>query len=145
MDIRLAHAEDADAVATVYIESFGTLTFLPRLHTDDETRGWIASVVMLEHEVWFAKEEGRIVGMAAVSDDVLEQLYVTPDAHNRGVGSALLTKVKERRPNGFTLWTFQANTRARRFYERHGFRAVELTDGSGNMEREPDVRYEWRP
>ena len=48
-------------------------------------------------------------------------------------------------PDGFSLWTFQKNEGARRFYERHGFDAVELTDGSGNMEREPDVRYAWRP
>ncbi len=145
MEVRLADPDDADTIATVYIDSFETLTFLPRLHTEDETRGWIASVVMREHEVWVAEEEGRIVGMAAVSADVLEQLYVTPEAHNRGFGSALLAKVKERRPKGFTLWTFQANAGARRFYERRGFRAVEFTDGSGNMEHEPDVRYEWRP
>jgi putative acetyltransferase len=40
------------------------------------------------------------------------------------------------------LWTFQRNAGARRFYERNGFAAVELTDGLGNEEREPDVRYE---
>jgi hypothetical protein len=43
------------------------------------------------------------------------------------------------------LWTFQANAPARRFYERHGFGAVEFGDGSGNEEGEPDVRYVWEP
>jgi hypothetical protein len=43
------------------------------------------------------------------------------------------------------LWTFQTNTGARRFYERHGFVAVDETDGSANEERAPDVRYAWRP
>ena len=43
------------------------------------------------------------------------------------------------------LWTFQQNDRARRFYEARGFEAVEFTDGSGNKERQPDVRYVWRP
>ena len=47
------------------------------------------------------------------------------------------------RPDGLELWTFQVNVGARRFYERHGFRAVELTDGSANEEHEPDVRYVW--
>jgi hypothetical protein len=28
---------------------------------------------------------------------------------------------------------------------RHGFTEVELTDGSGNEEREPDVRLAWQP
>jgi len=48
-----------------------------------------------------------------------------------------------RRPAGLELWTFQVNDGARRFYERHGFRAVEVTDGAGNEERQPDVRYAW--
>ena len=42
------------------------------------------------------------------------------------------------------LWTFQGNVKARAFYERRGFTAAEFTDGEGNEERLPDVRYEWR-
>jgi hypothetical protein len=48
-------------------------------------------------------------------------------------------------PGSFSLWTFQANERARRFYERHGLRAAEFGDGSGNEEGVADVRYEWQP
>jgi hypothetical protein len=33
------------------------------------------------------------------------------------------------------------NAGARRFYEREGFVAVDSTDGHGNEERAPDVRY----
>jgi hypothetical protein len=55
----------------------------------------------------------------------------------------LLAKVKKERPTGFRLWTFQANTGARRFYERHGCKAVEFTDGRRNEEKLPDVLYAW--
>jgi ribosomal protein S18 acetylase RimI-like enzyme len=41
------------------------------------------------------------------------------------------------------LWCFQANTYARRFYERHGFKAIRFTDGHDNEEKTPDVRYRW--
>jgi hypothetical protein len=41
------------------------------------------------------------------------------------------------------LWTFVTNTGARRFYERHGFVAVETTDGSHNEEAAPDIRFVW--
>jgi hypothetical protein len=40
---------------------------------------------------------------------------------------------------------FQRNEDARRFYERQGCVLVELTDGAGNEEREPDALYAWRP
>ena len=33
--------------------------------------------------------------------------------------------------------------RARRFYEARGFRAIRFTDGAGNEEKTPDVRYRW--
>ena len=68
-----------------------------------------------------------------------------PDAQSRGAGTALLERVKAERPDGFELWVFQRNDGALRFYERHGLRLVERTDGSGNEEREPDARYEWVP
>jgi GNAT superfamily N-acetyltransferase len=143
--IRRATAEDAGAVAEVYLASYRGLTFLPRVHGDEEVRSWIRDTLLPTKEVWVAEEDGRVVGMAALSADVLEQLYVHPSAQGHGVGDALLARAKQERPGGFTFWVFQANERARRFYERRGCRLVRLTDGSGNEERTPDALYEWRP
>ena len=75
---------------------------------------------------------------------MLEKLYVEPAEQNRGIGSALLDKAKELRPDELYLWVFQKNP-ARRLYERHGFELVKLTDGADNMEREPDALYRWAP
>jgi GNAT superfamily N-acetyltransferase len=142
--IRLAETDDIDSIAEVFLASFADLTFLPRLHTDTETRRWIRAEMVPRHEVWVAEEDGAIVGFAALSGDLLGHLYVHPDAQNRGVGTALLGLVKAERPSGFRLWTFQRNDGARRFYERHGCKVVELTDGRGNEEQEPDALYAWR-
>jgi putative acetyltransferase len=68
---------------------------------------------------------------------------VEPADQSRGVGSALLDQAKALRPQRLYLWVFQKNTGAIRFYERHGFRLVKLTDGAENMEREPDALYAW--
>ena len=98
------------------------------------------------HETWVAETpDGRVVALMAVSDDMVEQLYVAPDRHGVGVGSRLLALAKEQRPAGLDLYCFQANTRAQRFYEARGFVAVAFGDGSGNEERQPDIRYAWRP
>ncbi len=145
MVVRLAGTSDADAIADVFIPSFGGLTFLPRLHTDEETRDWIREVMLPGHEVWVAEVNDRLVGFAALTEDLLGHMYVHPDAQGRGIGTALFEVVKRERPDGFRLWVFQRNNGARRFYERHGCRVVELTDGGGNMEQEPDALYEWRP
>ncbi|WP_405666578.1 GNAT family N-acetyltransferase [Streptomyces sp. NBC_01166] len=76
----------------------------------------------------------------------LYALYVHPDRIGTGTGRALLTEVTARaRADGFaamSLWVLKENTRARRFYERAGFRpdgAEEAFDTGGAMV--PEVRY----
>jgi GNAT superfamily N-acetyltransferase len=143
--IRQARPEDDAAIGDTFIASMETLAFLPDLHTRDEHRRFITETVPRDHEIWVAEENGCIVGLAAIGESTLGHLYVHPEFHGRGLGTALLEKAKELRPAGFTLWTFPANEGACRFYERHGLRPIEYGDGSGNEERLPDVRYEWRP
>jgi GNAT superfamily N-acetyltransferase len=141
---RRAKAEDVEAIAAVFRRSFGTLSFLPTLHTAEEDRAHLAGVVA-KQDVWVAEEDGRVVGFIALDGDLGTFFYVEPEAHDRGIGSALFEQAQRVRPAGFSFWVFQANDRARRFYEKRGCAAVELTDGSGNEEKEPDVRYEWKP
>lgn len=141
--IRRQREGDVDAIAELYERSFGTLTFLPMLHTLAEHRVWFARVAA-EQEVWVWDEDRAILGFLALGDTMLNYLYVEPGATGRGIGSALLDRAKRRRPAGFTLWTFQQNAGARRFYERHGLRVIRLTDGD-NEEQVPDALYEWRP
>jgi len=142
--IRRAWIDDAPAVAALFRRSFGELAFLPTLHTPEEDRVFFGAVVEGQ-EVWVWDEDGRLMGFAALGDTVLNHLYVEPAEQTRGIGAALLAQAKLRRDRGFRLWTFQRNANARRFYERRGFHVVELTDGSGTEEREPDVLYEWHP
>jgi GNAT superfamily N-acetyltransferase len=145
MNVRLARTGESDTIAEVFIASFRGLAFLPAIHTDDQIRVWIRDQMVPAHEVWVAELDGRVAGYAALAGDMLGHIYVHPDEQIRGVGTALLGVVKRERPGGFRLWVFQKNEGARRFYERHGCRLVELTDGSGNEEKEPDALYEWVP
>jgi ribosomal protein S18 acetylase RimI-like enzyme len=97
--------------------------------------------------VLVADEGGAIVAMLAHSDEGgclwIDQLYVDPAFGRRGVGTALLDRALAiAGGRAVRLYSFQANTAARAFYERHGFRAIAFGDGSGNEERCPDVLYE---
>ncbi|MCH5673226.1 GNAT family N-acetyltransferase [Streptomyces gilvus] len=146
--LRRAAAPDARAAADVWLSSFAAaLPTVVSPRSADEVRGYFRDVVVPFRETWVADAGGGhgIVGVMVLADDELSQLHLAPDWRGRGLGDRFVGLAKERRPQGLALWTFQVNEPAHRFYERHGFVAVAYTDGSGNEEREPDVRYLWRP
>jgi putative acetyltransferase len=144
MLVRQASRDEADALAVILRVAMRTaMPFLPELHTSEEDRWFVGDVVFTRCDVWVAELEGRIAGFIAIGDELVEHLYVQPEHQGAGIGRALLDRAKELRPTGFRLWVFQRNAGARAFYEARGLRLVELTDGAGNEEREPDALYEW--
>ena len=136
---------DGQPVREVFLAARSQMTYLPRIRTDEKSGEFFVRVVVEQQETWVADVQGVIAGFGALTDAMLEHLYVHPDHQGRGIGTLLLDQGKRRRPEGFRLWLFQPNDGARRFYERHGFRLVELTDGSANQEGVPDALYEWLP
>jgi len=122
---RRAEARDWPWVADTFIAAREAMAFLPNLHTRTETRAFIKSVTEML-EVWVveasAHDDGRIAGFAAIHDTEngpwLDHLYIHPAMQNHALGQILLDIVKTQRPQGFSLWTFQQNSGARRFYER---------------------------
>jgi GNAT superfamily N-acetyltransferase len=87
--------------------------------------------------------DSRPLAVLVLDDDWIDQLYVDPAFTGRGLGSLLIELAKSCRPAGLQLWTFATNTGAQRFYLRHGFNVAETTDGSGNEEKAPDMRFVW--
>lgn len=116
----------------------------PAVHSDSEVLRWFEEVVLPEREVWVADGPVDPVALMVLDGEWIDQLYVDPPATGNGVGGRLLGHAKARRPGGLMLWTFQSNTGARRFYERHKFTVVTATRGD-NEEQAPDLCYEWRP
>lgn len=144
MRLRRGEPEDVAPIARMMRSTYDLMTYIPRLHTPVEDLAFSAGL-FADHEVWVADDGDGVLGFAILSADQLLQLHVEPDRQSKGIGGLLLAQAKERRPAGFSLWVFQKNEGARRFYERHGFELVRLTDGQGNEENEPDAQYEWRP
>jgi GNAT superfamily N-acetyltransferase len=144
MQVRALGAEHAEEAARVFRASFDQrLPWLAGLHTPEEDRGFFRDHVFASCQVHGAFEHDRLVGVIAFREGWIDQLYVLPDAQGRGAGTALLATATSAWPD-LSLWTFQRNAGARAFYEKHGFAAVEETDGRGNEEGEPDVLYRWQ-
>jgi putative acetyltransferase len=148
VEIRRARDDEIESLTRLFIRARNEMEYLPQV--PDEAAVPIAKRIREHEEVWLAEEDGQLLGFLGIEEStnlggapVLEKLYVEPAEQNRGVGTVLLEKAKELRPEGFFLWVFQKNDGARRLYERHGFRLVKLTDGADDMEREPDALYRW--
>jgi GNAT superfamily N-acetyltransferase len=144
--IRPALPEDGPALGDVWLASWRATFDFPPGHPDDDVRDWLANEMRATRETWVATDvSGRVVAMMALSEEMVDQLYVAPDWIGRGIGGRLIDLAKTRRPNGLDLYCFQVNRNARTFYEHRGFVAIATGDGSGNVERQPDIRYAWRP
>ena len=141
--IRRATAGDAAVISELFVRVRDEMTYLPRIV--EEHRPLLGGWFLDANEMWVDERDGAVVGFIGLRDDELAHINVAVDAQNRGIGTALLDHAKGLRPERLELWVFQKNEGARRFYERHGFRLVRLTEGAGNMEKEPDALYEWRP
>lgn len=146
MRVRRARAEEAGEIAGVWLRSRAASVpgIPPPVHTEDEVRAWFEEVVLPKREVWVADDDGAAVALLVLENEWIDQLYVEPGHTGRGIGGRLMAVAKRQRPSALRLWTFEANVRARHFYERHGFVASGSTAGD-NEERAPDVRYEWSP
>jgi ribosomal protein S18 acetylase RimI-like enzyme len=151
MDLTVRRAADADtgSASDLYLHARRVAaesgSIPPPVHSDDEVAEWIRRVVIPSLECSLAQTPGgQVVGILVLRAEWIDQLYVDPDLTGRGIGVELLGVAKRERPHGLRLWTFVSNEGAQRFYERHGFREVEHTDGSRNEERAPDIQYVWK-
>jgi len=142
--IRRLSLDEMDQAALLHRAAFDErLPWLAGLHTPAEDRAYFREHVYPGSAVHGALEEGVLLGFLALRADWVDQLYIAPGQQGRGIGSHLIAFAKAVSP-ALQLWTFKRNAGARRFYEHHGFVAVQERDGSDNEEGEPDIRYHWK-
>jgi GNAT superfamily N-acetyltransferase len=146
MQIRLAGIGDARAIAEAHVHGYQAAhrgivpdAMIDGLSVDERTAQWsarLSDATASARRIWVCDRDALIPGFAATApsrdadDDSahtheLLLIYFVPEAWGRGFGRALTTHViddvRSRRARDITLWVFEANTRARRFYERAGF------------------------
>lgn len=145
--IRTGVAGDAERIAQILIDVRSAfMPYAPLAHSPDEVRSWVAESLVPSGGTVVAESNGAIVGVMATEREAscswITQMAVNPLHVGSGIGSLLLQHAFRACALPIRLYTFQANAGARRFYERHGFRVVRLSDGATNEERCPDVLYE---
>jgi GNAT superfamily N-acetyltransferase len=132
MRIREAKPEEAELLADVQekasVAALGHI-FPPARYPypREQVRArWIAATAEPDTRALIALSGDEQVGAACVSFDWLEGLYVVPEHWGTGLADELheqaLLLVVGLGSVSCRLWVLEENARARRFYERHGWR-----------------------
>lgn len=138
--IRPAVAEDARACAKILNDWIDNTPWMPRVRPAKDVELHYREFVLPTRSVFVTGDP--LVGYISFNSTAAEitSLYCKPPG--RGTGKLLLDHIKQIAGCPLELWTFVANTDARRFYKREGFVEVRRTEGD-NEEGLPDVLLRW--
>lgn len=140
LTIRPAQPLDAGRTGEILGDAMREHDWMPVLHSRAEDIDHMGRMIDLG---WVTvADDGRVRGFMAREDDFIHALYVARGMRGYGIGRRLI-ETAQADCRRLELWTFVANTRARRFYEHLGFVETERTDGTRNEENLPDMRYVW--
>jgi GNAT superfamily N-acetyltransferase len=131
-EIREARAAEGPALAAVQeLASLAALAhiFPPEMYPyprEAVQARWAVAVIEPETRALIAVSDEEPVGAACVTDGWLEGLYVVPERWGTGLADELhdraLDEVRGLGSALCRLWVLEDNSRARRFYERRGWR-----------------------
>ncbi|MEG9298199.1 GNAT family N-acetyltransferase [Mangrovibacillus sp. Mu-81] len=112
------------------------------IHSFQNQVYYLNHILPKEFHIEVALMDEEVVGLIAYNESEISQLYIHIGYQGNGIGIRLLNKAKDQSSGRLTLYTFEINTKARRFYEKHGFNIIGR--GNENEENLPDILYEWR-
>ena len=125
--IRKAVFNDLSRIAEIQVFNY-RLYFYPIFKSDEYYFDELGvPSLMQEYEAGldslYVYDDGVVKGFVKIEDTYIARLFVEPVLQNASIGSQLLEYAMKEH-NADHLWALEKNTRAVRFYERHGFIAT---------------------
>lgn len=89
-------------------------------------------------------QSDRPLGFMFLHDGHMEALFIHPDHHGQGIGTALVAEALARHP-GLTTDVNEQNNQAIGFYQRLGFERIGRSDKDGQGRPYPLLHLRFRP
>lgn len=137
----IKRTDDLNRIAAVYVDSFVQTyqDYVPAVYLETiNHEAWLNSVN--DHQNFFVMlQDKEVIGTASIGDGVgddedcgeILSIYLNHDYVDQGYGRLLLNAmVKELYERGYPqviLWDIKQNKRARKFYEKNGFKITKIT------------------
>ncbi|WML33539.1 GNAT family N-acetyltransferase [Clostridium sp. OS1-26] len=133
-----AYAEDT---VRMWRESKERAISQKEIHSFEDHVFFLNNILNRDNEIYIATDNNKVVGIIAFNGNEINQLYIHNDYQGKGLGKKLLDMAKINSKGRLTLYTFEVNHKAQRFYERNGFKIIGR--GNENEENLNDIKYEW--
>ena len=153
--VRKAVVDDALPISRIHVLTWQTAyrgiipqEVLDGLSIPKRVEMWTDRLIRPDHSIWVLEVDGEIQGWASIgpSRDAdlkdateLYGIYLAPQHWSKGLGSLLYRRAEEAMCEygcpEYTVWVLEANSRARKFYERSGYKR----DGSTKTATQENV------
>ena len=122
--VRKANMNDLSRIEEIQVFNY-RLFFYPIFKSDDYYFNELSVPSLMKKyesglDSLYVYDDGVVKGFTKIEGSYIARLFVEPVLQNASIGSQLLEyAIKEH--NADHLWALEKNSRAIRFYERHGF------------------------
>lgn len=124
-NIRQATEKDLSRIAEIEIFNY-RLNFYPIFKSDWFYFEYLTVPSLMEKYAvetgsFYVYDDGVIKGFVKTSDNEIQKLFVEPVLQGNKIGDALVNFATEKL-SADNLWALEKNTKAIKFYEKHGFK-----------------------
>ena len=123
-NIRKAVTNDLTRIAEIELFNY-RLNFYPIFKSDWFYFKYLTVPALIEKYAdeinsFYVYDDGVIKGFVKTSDNEIQKLFVEPVLQGNKIGDALVNFATEKL-SADNLWALEKNTKAIKFYEKHGF------------------------
>ena len=92
-------------------------------------------------EIYVYIDKNTIEGFIGINNNYIEGIFIKEINQNKGIGTALLEKVKQLKPK-LILNVYEKNKKAIKFYEKNGFKIIKENTDKETNEKEYTMIWE---
>lgn len=138
--IRKLNDNDIDAVMQIWKEeNIKAHNFIPKEYWEEKIN-YVKSILP-SAEIYVYIDKNTIEGFIGINNNYIEGIFIKEINQNKGIGTALLEKVKQLKPK-LILNVYEKNKKAIKFYEKNGFKIIKENTDKETNEKEYTMIWE---
>ncbi len=138
--IRRLNDNNIDAVMQIWKEeNIKAHNFIPKEYWEEKFN-YVKSILP-SAEIYVYIDKNTIEGFIGINNNYIEGVFIKEINQNKGIGTALLEKVKQLKPK-LILNVYEKNKKAIKFYKKNGFKIIKENTDKETNEKEYTMIWE---